>query len=169
MTTSRTWAVANLTITGRGRVCTSAPGTRRPSRWLVTTSALTMGGVTPIVSFTMDSSLPVVSSPVSDSGIPKNRRLIRREYCSSWSRSASHEDNLASRAAIYLSFFSNRSLSCDIFQLMCPVYQWEALGWAHGVTSGQLLRLTKVLQTWPAGRLLLVQFLWCPKRCLLSV
>ena len=32
MTTSRTWALANLTITGRGRLCMSAPGTRRPSR-----------------------------------------------------------------------------------------------------------------------------------------
>ena len=32
MTTSRTWAVANLTLTGRGRLCTSARGPRRPSR-----------------------------------------------------------------------------------------------------------------------------------------
>ena len=76
MTTSRTCVVANLTITGRGRAWASAPGRRRPSRWLVTTSALTMGGVTPIVSLTMESNLPVVSSPPSDSEIPKNRRIL---------------------------------------------------------------------------------------------
>ena len=63
MTTSRTWVVANLTITGRCRMSASAPHMRRPGWLLVTTSALTMGGVTPVVSFTMDSSLPVVSSP----------------------------------------------------------------------------------------------------------
>ena len=55
--------------------------------------------------------------PFSDSGTPKNRRFVRLEYCSSWSRSASHVDSLASRAAIYWSFFSNRSLSCDVFSL----------------------------------------------------
>ena len=87
-----------------------------------------MGGVTPTVSFTMDSSLPVVFSPVSDSGIPKNRRLVRREYCSSLSRSASHEDSLASRAAIYLSFFSNRSLSCDICSVNVSSLSVRAFG-----------------------------------------
>ena len=49
------------------------------------------------------------------SGIPKNSRFVFIEYCSSWSRSASTEDSLASRAAIYSSFLSNRSLSWDSF------------------------------------------------------
>ena len=59
----------------------------------------------------------MVSSPFSDSGPPKNRIFVRLEYCSSFSRSASYEDSLASRAAIYWSFISNRSLSCDMFSL----------------------------------------------------
>ena len=70
----------------------------------------------------------MVSSPFSDSGTPKNRRFVRLEYCSSWSRSASHEDSLASRAAIYWCVFYSRSLSCDIFSLNMSSSSVRAFG-----------------------------------------
>ena len=70
----------------------------------------------------------MVSSPFSDAGTPKNRRFVRLEYCSSWSRSASHEESFDSRAAIYWSFFSNRSLSCDIFSLNVSSLSVRAFG-----------------------------------------
>ena len=64
-----------------------------------------------IVWLTMDSHLLVVSSSLSVSEITKNHGFVPREYYSSWSRAASTEHSLVSRAAIYSVFLSIRSFS----------------------------------------------------------